>query len=149
GRFDLQDLDAMRLLLNGSSVVDWYRLHFQSREEIDAFLRVNELEWSDPGDRARLVGLHQRALQFLDEHLKYKIPASVAEVEDVRVLFEYASGAKGRRKDRFFACVTLKVMHIIHHVDSHELLSMLPISHAEIAILMQAKIERMVRGLLE
>src|SRR5262245_14835971 len=40
-------------------------------------------------------------------------------------------------------------MHIIQHLDSHELLSMLPISHAEIAILMQAKIERVVRGLLE
>lgn len=149
GRFDIHDLDTMRMLLRGSSIVDWYRLHFKTREEIDAFLRVNEIDPDDPKDRARLADIHRRALEFLEEHLRYRVPESVGHCEDVRVLFEYASGTKGRRKDRFFACLALKVMHIIQHLDSHELLSMLPISHAEIAILMQAKIERVVRGLLE
>lgn len=149
GRFDTHDLDTMRLLLRGSSVVDWYRLHFNNRSEIDAFLRVNELDMSKPADKRRLADLYRRALEYLEEHLRYRVPESIAKMEDVCSLFEFASGTRGRRRDRFFACVTLKVMHIIHHLDAHELLSMLPISHAEIAVLMQAKIERVVRGLLE
>lgn len=149
GRFDLQDLDTVRLLLRGSSVVDWYRLHFMVRDDVDAFLRVNELDPEIPEDVERLLGIHARAVRYLEEHLRYRVPDSIAHVDDVRVLFEYASGVKGRRQDRFFACMTLKVMHIIHHVDAHELLSLLPFSHAELAVLMQAKIERVVRGLLE
>lgn len=149
GRFDIHDLDTMRLLLRGSSVVDWYRLQFKTRAEVDAFLRVNELDPESPKDLQRLQEIHHHAMEYLAQHLRYRVPDSVAKAEDVRVLFEYASGLKGRRTDRFFACLALKVMHIVQHLDSHELLSMLPISHAEIAILMQAKIERVVRGLLE
>jgi uncharacterized protein (TIGR04552 family) len=149
GRFDLHDLDTMRLLLRGGSVVDWYRLHFKERSEIDAFLRVNEIDANNPADQRRLHEVHRRAIEYLQEHLRYRVPDNIGKCEDVRVLFEFASGTKGRRRDRFFACLTLKVMHIVQHLDSHELLTMLPISHAEIAVLMQAKIERVVRGLLE
>lgn len=149
GRFDMHDLDTMRLLLRGSSVVDWYRLHFNNRSEIEAFLRVNELDMSNPADKRRLADIYRRALEYLEEHLRYRVPESIVQMDDVCSLFEFASGTKGRRRDRFFACVALKVMHIIQHLDAHELLSMLPISHAEIAVLMQAKIERVVRGLLE
>lgn len=149
GRFDLHDIDTLRLLLRGSSVVDWYRLHFESRDQIDAFLRVNELDPKNAEDHARLRLILERAVRYLEDHLRYRVPEEIAANDDVCALFEYASGTKGRRKDRFFACLTLKVMHIIHHVEAHELLSLLPISHAELAVLMQAKIERVVRGLLE
>jgi uncharacterized protein (TIGR04552 family) len=93
--------------------------------------------------------IHARAVQYLHEHLRYRVPEEIERCADVRQLFEYASGTRGRRKDRLFACLTLKVMHIIHHVDAYELLSMLPLSHAETMVLMQAKIERVVRGLVE
>jgi uncharacterized protein (TIGR04552 family) len=149
GRFDLHDLDTMRLLLRGSSVVDWYRLHFKTKSEIDAFIRVNELDPDSDNDRARLFEIHERAVKYLREHLRYQVPEEIEKTDDVRVLFEYASGTRGRRKDRLFACLTLKVMHIIHHVDAYELLSMLTVSHAEMNVLMHAKIERVVRGLIE
>lgn len=148
GRFAPQDLDIIRLLLRGSSVVDWYRLHFSSRQEIDAFLRVNEFDWSDAQDRHRLDRLKNRALDYLREHLAYRRIPEVIRTTDVPDLFEYASG-KGRRAYRLYACLTLKVMHIIHYVEAHELLSMLPISNAEIAILLHGKVERVVRGLME
>lgn len=149
GRFNLHDLDTMRLLLRGSSVVDWYRLHFKTKSEIDGFIRVNELDPDDEHDRARLREIQRRAITYLEEHLRYRILDEIKQVEDLCVLFEYASGTRGRRRDRLLACLTLKVMHIINHVDSYELLSMLPISDAEMAVLMQAKIERVVRGLIE
>lgn len=148
GRFDAHHIDTIRLLLRGSSVVDWYRLHFARREAIDAFIRVNELNPDDSKDLARIDSLKNSALSFLEEHLAYRsIPEEVVNA-DVRTLFEYASG-HSRRTHRLFACLTLKVMHIIHYVEAHELLSMLPISNAELAVLLHGKVERVVRGFIE
>lgn len=149
GRFELHDLETLRLLLRGSSVVDWYRLHFPSKADIDAFIRVNELDPDDPQDCSRLLDLRDKAVRYLREHLGYRVPDAIQEALDIRVLFEHASQIAGRRSLRLYACLTLKVMHIIHHVEGYELLFMLPISTAEMAVLLQAKIERVVRGLLE
>jgi uncharacterized protein (TIGR04552 family) len=149
GRFDLHDIESIRLLLRGSSVVDWVSLHFENAEEIDAFIRVCCLDPEDRRDRARLLDLKRRAVKYLEEHLRYRLPDVIKDAEDVRHLFQWASQTKGRRMHRFYACVTLKVMHIINHSDAYELLSMLQVSQAELAVLLHAKIERMVRGLLE
>ncbi len=146
GRIDKHDLDVLRLLVRGSSVVDWYRLHFQDRAEIDAFIRVNEL---DPArDHERLMELKDGSIRYLKEHLRYRVPELIQHADDLRILFEYASG-KGRRAHRFHACLVLKVMHMLHYVEAHELLQMLPISNQELGILLQAKVENVVRGLLE
>jgi len=147
GRFGHHEIDCLRLLLRGSSVVDWYRLHFRRKDEVRAFLRVNELDPDDPVDEARLADLHARATEYLIDHLRYRVPEVIRDSDPIE-LFELASG-KGRRAYRLYACLTLKVMHILHHVEAHELLSMLPISNAEVAVLLHAKVERVVRGLLE
>lgn len=141
-----QELDVLRLVLNGGSVVDWFRLHFAQRTDIRDFLRVNEFDPDDEMDRARIADLQARAMDYLMEHLRYRLaqPVQQASVEE---LFELASG-KGRRAHRLHACLVLKVIHIIHHVEAHELLSTMAISHHEVAILLQAKVERVVRGLL-
>lgn len=148
-RFDIHDLETIRLLLRGNSVVDWVRLHIKSDEEIDAFIRVNELDPDDREDRARLTDLMRRSVAYLEQHLRYKVPASIREADDVRVLFRCAAQTTGRRADRLHACNALKVMHIIQHTEGRELLLMLPLSDAELAVLLHAKIERVVRGLLE
>lgn len=142
----LQDIDNLHLLLNGGSVVDWYRLHFRKPESIDAFLMANGFDIHDAVDRDRLSRLQKKSVQYLREHLRYRIPDRISECEDLRELFTLASG-KGRL--RTYACMTLKVMHIMHYVQARELLSMLALSEAEISVLMHAKVERTVRGLLE
>jgi uncharacterized protein (TIGR04552 family) len=149
GRFDLHDIESIRLLLRGSSVVDWVSLHFASDEAIDAFLRVNGFEPDDPRDRHRLVELKRRAVEYMESHLTYRVVEEVKHATDVRDLFRAASTTRGRRAHRFFACMALKVMHIIHHADAHERLSMLQVSQAELAVLQHARIERAVRGFLE
>ena len=147
GRLGHHEIDTLRLLLTGGSVVDWFRLHIVDHDEIDAFLRVNELDPDDPTDRARMAALKQKAVVYLVEHLKYEVPPEIRSA-DFRSLCQYAAG-KGRRAHRMYACMVLKVMHIIHYTEAHELLSMLPISNAELAVLLTAKVERVVRGLLE
>lgn len=149
GRFDVHDIESIRLVLRGSSVVDWVSLHFKSLQEIDAFIRVNELDPDDARDRLRLLSLLRRAVQYLEEHLRYEVPEVIKNADDVRFLFRCASQTKGRRSHRFYACLTLKVMHIINHSDAHELASTVQVSQAEISVLLHAKIERTVRGLLE
>lgn len=148
-KFHLHDLESVRLVLRGSSCVDWVRLNFESDDDISAFIRVNGLEPDAPTDRDRLRGVMVRAIGYLEEHLRYRVPEVLREVADVRKLFHYASQTRGRRVYRFYACMLLKVMHIIHHVDAYELLSRLPLSDAEIGVLLQGKIEHVVRGLLE
>jgi len=125
------------------------RLNFESDDEIEAFLHVNEFYLSQRLDRVRLSQLQSRAMTYLETHLKYRISEVVKAAPDIRALIRFASQVKGRRSHRFFACLVLKVMHIIHHVEARELLSKLPISDAEVSTLVQAKIERTVRGLLE
>lgn len=149
GRFDLHDIESIRLLLRGSSVVDWVSMHFATSEEIDAFIRLNELDPDDPKDHGRLLELQHKSVRYLEEHLRYRVPEVFKDSVDVRYLFRCASLLKGRRTHRFYACMLLKVMHIISHSDSYELLSMLQVSQAELAVLVHAKIERVVRGLLE
>ncbi len=149
GRFDLHDIESIRLVLRGSSVVDWVSLHFAGDEAIDAFIRVNGFDPDDPRDRLRLLELKRRAVVYLEEHLSYRVVDEVKQAADIRDLFRAASAKKGRRAHRFFACMTLKVMHIVHHADAHERLSMLQVSQAELAVLLHARIERAVRGFLE
>ena len=147
-RFGPFELDTIHLLLRGTSVVDWFRLHFRSREEIDAFFRINELYLDRASDRAYIGRLKHRAIAYLKDHLRYRrVPDSVTEC-DVVGLFDYASG-KGRRVHRFYACLVLKVMHLLHYIAAHELLAALPITQAEVSVLLRAKVERVVRGFLE
>ena len=53
-KFRLGDLEAIRLVLRGGSVIDWHRLYFSSRGEVDRFLRVNEFDPESPDDMDRL-----------------------------------------------------------------------------------------------
>ncbi|MEO1336993.1 MAG: TIGR04552 family protein, partial [Myxococcota bacterium] len=147
-RFGPFELDAIHLLLRGTSVVDWYRLHFNDREDIEAFIRLNEFDLRRAEDRKHIAGLKARALDYLRDHLRYRrVPERIAEA-DIVELIEFASG-RGRRAYRFYACLVLKVIHLMHYVAGHELVGSLPITQAEVAVLLRAKVERVVRGLLE
>src|SRR5512143_3885467 len=59
--------------------------------------------------------------------------SSTSAPEDVRDLFLLASGAVEPKKYRRIACVVLKVMHVIHHLEARELLFRTPIREADLA----------------
>ena len=42
GDIGLSDLEAVRLLLRGSSVIDWNRANFRSYEEVDRFFSLHQ-----------------------------------------------------------------------------------------------------------
>ena len=118
----LAELEGIRLLLRGGSVIDWHRVNFQSRGEVDAFLRAQELDLDDPADQARCEAVKNAAISYLRRNYEFPIPKPVAKL-DIAGLLMLASG-KGHRQ--LCACTILKVMHIIHHLEARELLFMLP-----------------------
>ena len=123
--FSLADVTGIRNLLRGGSVIDWHRLYFVDRDEVDRFLRVNELDPRDDDDMRRLAELREMAVEYLERHLGFQIPDEVAHGVPPRDLLLIAS-QKGKR--RTYACVVLKVMHVMHHLAGRELLTKLPVS---------------------
>ena len=142
--FTIGDLTAIRNLLRGGSVIDWHRLYFTDRDEVDRFLRVNEMDPTDENDMRRLGELREAAVEYLERHLGFQIPDEVAHGVPPRDLLLIAS-QKGRR--RTHACVVLKVMHVMHHLAGRELLTKLPVSDDQIFHLVEEKVLRTVEEL--
>ena len=42
----LMDVEAVRLLLSGGSIVDWQRMAFESLDDVDKFLQMQHLKMS-------------------------------------------------------------------------------------------------------
>jgi uncharacterized protein (TIGR04552 family) len=142
--FSLADVTGIRNLLRGGSVIDWHRLYFVDRDEVDRFLRVNELDPRDDDDMRRLAELREMAVEYLERHLGFQIPDEVAHGVPPRDLLLVAS-QKGKR--RTYACVVLKVMHVMHHLAGRELLTKLPVSADQIFHLVEEKVLRTVEEL--
>jgi uncharacterized protein (TIGR04552 family) len=140
----LVDVEAIRLLLRGGSVIDWHRLNFESREAIDEFVAVQEIRLEDPADVARVEAVKNAAISYLRRNFDFPVPKPVAQ-SDLPGLIELAAG-RGHRQ--LCACTILKVMHIIHHLDARELLYMLPVSDQEVFHLVEEKVYRVIGGML-
>src|SRR5262245_43055771 len=67
--FTLADMAAIRNLIRGGSVIDWHRLYFTDREQVDRFLRLNELDPANPRDVERLEAIRGQAVDYLERHL--------------------------------------------------------------------------------
>lgn len=142
--FTLADLEAVRLVLRGDSVVDWHRLNFQDEQEIREFCMAQELHPDEPADRARMNAIKTEAINYLRRHFEYPIPKPV-EQASIEELFFLAAG-RGHRQT--CACTILKCMHIIHHLDGRELLFMLPMSDQEIFHVVEEKVYRVIGSML-
>lgn len=142
--FTLADLEAVRLVLRGDSVVDWHRLNFEDEQEVRDFCVAQDFHPDEPADRARMNAIKSEAINFLRRHFEYPIPKPV-EQASIEELFLMAGG-RGHRQT--CACTILKCMHIIHHLDGRELLFMLPMSDQEIFHLVEEKVYRVIGSML-
>ena len=57
---DLADLDVVRLILQGNSVIDWKRAWFPTMAAVDRFLSSHLIDYEDPMDRERLRFVYQK-----------------------------------------------------------------------------------------
>jgi uncharacterized protein (TIGR04552 family) len=129
----LGDVEALRLILRGSSVIDWRRLNFRDAAEVDHFLQLNLFDLDNPADERRVRAILAQAVEYLRKAFGYRVADDVAEPRDVRDLFLLASGAAQPRRYRRIACVVLKCMHVVHHLEARELLFRTAIREADLA----------------
>jgi uncharacterized protein (TIGR04552 family) len=140
----LEDLEAVRLMLRGSSVIDWYKLDFRDEADVHRFLRVNEFDPESDDDMTRLEELRLEAVEYLTRNFAFDIPDGVAERVPAHDLFLMASRTG---KQQLWACIILKVMHIVHHLAGRELSTRLPISVDQVYRSIELKVMRVVEEL--
>jgi uncharacterized protein (TIGR04552 family) len=146
---DVGDLEVVRLLLRGGSVVDWRRLHFRDAAEVDHFLALNLVDLSDPRDERRVRAILSQAVDYLRSAHGYRVAAGVAEPADLRHLFLLASGVAEPRRHRRIACVVLKCMHVVHHLEARELLFRTALREADLSERVHRRVMAVVGGLAE
>lgn len=140
----LGDLDAVRLLLLGESVIDWHRLSFADHAEVDRFLRLNEFDPEADDEMERLEDLRADSVDYLSRAFAMAIPDEVAADLPARDLFLVASSHGPHQK---WACVVLKVMHIIHHINGRAGLLKIPVSDEIIFREIELKVMQVVEQL--
>jgi uncharacterized protein (TIGR04552 family) len=142
--FSLSDVECVRLVLRGDSVIDWHRLHLAKEEQARALLSAEEFDPDDPHDRERLESIQAEAIAYLRRQFDFPVPRPVerASVEELLLL----ASTKGHRQ--LCACTVLKAMHIIQHLDGRELLFSLPASDQDLFHLVEEKVYRVVGGML-
>ena len=128
-----QLMDWVDLCLGGHSALDQHRLRFRNETDVDRFLRTCGAEPASSFDRDRLAHLHRESLRYLQRQLGYRCPEDVASPRRVRDLFLIASEESGFPRRRTMACVLLKVMHLIDHIEARVLRARTPITEAELA----------------
>lgn len=132
-RMGVAELEVLRLLLRGGSVIDWRRLDFTEPDEVTRFLSLNLFDVDDPKDEQRLRNILAQAVEYLRTEFGYRVAPVVAEPDDLRDLFLFAAGVREPVRYRRIACVVLKVMHVIHHLEARELLFRTAIREADLA----------------
>jgi uncharacterized protein (TIGR04552 family) len=144
GELTLADLDAVRLLLGGESVIDWHRLSFSDHAEVDRFLRLNELDPESDEEMGRLEDIRADAVDYLSRAFAMAIPDEVAADLPARDLFLVASSHGPHQK---WACVVLKVMHIIQHINGRAGLLKMSVSDEIIFREIELKVMQVVEQL--
>ena len=141
---DVADLEAVRLLLRGDSVVDWHRLQFDDHAAVDRFLRLCELDPTSDDEMSRLEAIRADAVDYLSRVYQLPLTDEVAGEVAARDLFLIASRQGPHQRA---ACVVLKVMHIIYHLAGRQALLGLQISDDTIFREIERKVVRVVEEL--
>ncbi len=145
----LEQVESVRLLLGGGSVIDWQRLAFDTLEQVDRFLSLHLVDPSDPIDRERMRYVYNEAVSYLEEHLHLRFPAELRDPPDVRQVFLWASQADGFRRRQILSCVILKLVHVIHHMEAADLKFKIAVSEERLFDLAEARILRAAREMRE
>ena len=89
--FSLQDVDAVRLILRGDSVIDWHRLNITDRQQATEFIRNHELDPDDEQDAVYITALKEQAIGYLRRNFSLAFPKPV---QNARAEELVASGAR-------------------------------------------------------
>ncbi len=142
--FRLHDIEALRLILRGGSVIDWHRLDCASEQQARQLVEDHGINLDNPDDIAFTEEIRDSAIGYLRRNFNFAIPRPVEQASMVELVV-MASG-KGHRQ--LCACSILKTVHIISHMTGRELLFRLPVSDKDVFHLVEEKIYRVVGTML-
>ena len=146
-KLSLSLLERVRLILRGGSVVDWYKLGFNTKEEVRAFLYVNTFDIDVAEDEERIRALFRISYDFLHNGLGFHIDESIWNPACVTDPFLIASGATSSQQRQ--ACILLKVTHTINHLEARELRHNLPLPDAEIFGAVEEKLGEYIEDMVD
>jgi uncharacterized protein (TIGR04562 family) len=112
---------ALKVICEGTSIIDIPRLEVASEAEAHQFLASYGYDLFEPTHREQIWKFHEEACLFLEGTLGVKIPSSIRnrnEIGDFRNLLVAASTVSGlpQSKDQRHACALLRVMHVLSHI---------------------------------
>jgi len=145
GGLTLQDTNEIQLLLRGQSVIDWHRLAYTDQAQARSLLELNCIDIDDPEDLARLEEVRLQAVRYITEVLHIRLDSRIASELPWLELPLIASGKSSSAQRQ--ACMLLKVMHIIYHLDARELRTSLAISDNQIFSLVEESVTLMIDAL--
>lgn len=137
---ETHDLEAIRLLLTGNSVIDWRKLSFETPQQVNRFLETLLFDVNDPQDQRRIRYVYNEAVSYLEEHLKLRFPQELRNPQDVRQVFLWASAHSGSRRRQKLSCIILKLMHVIHHMEAADLKFRTPVSEHQLMELAKERV---------
>ncbi|HZH04237.1 MAG TPA: hypothetical protein VEY30_10655, partial [Myxococcaceae bacterium] len=97
---ELERRERLRLVLRGDSIVEWRRLFFRDVGQVNRFLRLCEVDPSDPDDGRWLWTVLSDAVHYLEQSFDFRVPDAVARPARVQDLFLFASGSNSPLKLR-------------------------------------------------
>ena len=140
------DIEKVRLVLRGDSVIDWHRLGFRSKQEVQEFLRVNGYNLESEEDRHVMNYLFKNAIGYLEDNFSYHFPDEIKEINEIEDLFLMAS-TKGLFQN--LACIVLKVMHIVNHIEGQEARQRLPVTQELLFRVTEEKVTNIVAEMID
>jgi uncharacterized protein (TIGR04552 family) len=120
-RVTLSDVEALRLLLAGSSVIDWHKAAFADVDAVDRTLRLHLLDPDDRTDQRRLRYVYNEAVAYVEEFRGLRLPPELRAPADIREVFLWASDTSGFRRRQMLSCMILKLLHVISHMEAADL----------------------------
>ena len=98
-------------------------MYFETKQDVLDYLIVNEFNINQENDKRRLNFVYQNSIDYLKDIYQIEIPEYFNSKSIIDVFLLASQPDKGR--DFSIALALLKVMNIINHVDSQELISKL------------------------
>jgi uncharacterized protein (TIGR04552 family) len=141
------DVQEIKHLIRGGSVIDWRRLYFRSLPAVNDFLRVAQYDPDNRAEMERLQTVHRNAVDYLTQALGIDIPSVLARPHRLQNVFLYASNPDGPHQS--LACMILKVMHVINHLEARQLLYYLPSSERELFSRVEKRVSKTVMRMIE
>ncbi|MCB0407741.1 MAG: TIGR04552 family protein [Bdellovibrionales bacterium] len=112
-------------LVGGLTALDIPKLNIQNLEEAISFIKAYGFDVQNEDDLKRLWNYHRRAVTFIQTELLNEgeeFPEAISDpnqLKDISYLLIYASTQDQRETSlQRWACATLKVMHVLVHLDN-------------------------------